>query len=317
MSRPATSLPSIRHRDRVLEQHAVRAAAPRRGDTKRCRLVVDGSQREIEPRPLRDLDRERHRLARPADQRFAVHLTEPLPAHTRGNAREVLASRNHPHRFDVERRAGRVGRPDYELSRARHVQRSRARERVGLLLRSGHDRRRHIAQRAANQSLDVRGEWAGWGQTRGQVGAGGHTHRDLEGVELILAVGLCGPRHPEDRRVRRRPARQLSVAKGQAFDAARSLEAARRGELGRRGHWRRAVEAPLDLRPFLRRGWRRAFDHFGFELVDEPDWKRARVGRAGVAGSCQQKRDRNRETENPHETLRREAAAPLRDVFRA
>ena len=89
-------------------------------DHERHRTVLDGAVADLEPRAVGHREVERDYFRRTRHDRFAIDLTQPLPARTGRDRPEVLFDRGDADRFDLEVGIGGIGRFDQQPPCARH-----------------------------------------------------------------------------------------------------------------------------------------------------------------------------------------------------
>ena len=125
-------------RDRALEQQVAAVAARGRVDAKGDGIVLDGADREIEPRVVGHLDRKRRRFWRARGDRLAVDLFQTLPRDAGRSRRGTpCGTRGAPTRCRTSRRRWLVGLTNMCRSwRARQVHRRRQRHRLDFRCRA-------------------------------------------------------------------------------------------------------------------------------------------------------------------------------------
>ena len=249
------------------------------GHVERDRLGLDRPDRDVQPGAVGQVEIESDALRRPADDRLAVDLPQPLPAGPGGHRPEVLGTRDEPHRLDLERGPRLVGRLHEQVPDAGDGKRPRdVLQGVGLdlvaRLEIREQRRRRGAADAPQDALLV--ELARAVERHADAGPGGDAHRDLDGVQQVALVELLGPRGVQQGQLPRCP-RQAPVPNLQVVDVVVGRPADGGGAVfevlrllfivGRLGGGERplAVEAPLGPleRPRPRRSarwWRRRRD---------------------------------------------------------
>ena len=223
----ARLLPPMGARDGALEKKRGRGLPELGGLTedrahaKRHGAVLDGSDVEIQPRVGAEAEREPHDLGRARDEGLTVDLGEPLPAHARRDALQIIFAQHHADGFDDERRPGCVRRADHDVTQ-RACGPGQCRDdldRAGVVSRM--DTRR-FAPRPRFRFLDLLFQVEPLG-VAGKSQRDGGAGRDLElqhdRMNRVRAPRHLGPIQVDDGGVGGRPPHELPVDDAQVGHA--------------------------------------------------------------------------------------------------